>query len=94
MDQLVANPTTKANLDAMWDQRIYHYAQVNTPVKGLPGRIVSLGRDSARGLQVRVATSNCCSSGRSLGFIAHFVILNIRLYCMECRQATETSGAH
>ncbi|XP_070390915.1 uncharacterized protein [Dermacentor albipictus] len=52
MDKLVANPTTKANLDAMWEKRIYHYAQVNTPVAGQPRDIVSLGRDSARGLQM------------------------------------------
>ncbi|KAL1443559.1 hypothetical protein MTO96_030296, partial [Rhipicephalus appendiculatus] len=45
-------PDTKTNLDALWDQKIYHYAQVNTLVVGAPHHINDRGRGSARGLQM------------------------------------------
>ncbi|KAL1446016.1 hypothetical protein MTO96_028952 [Rhipicephalus appendiculatus] len=52
MLELVADPNTKRQFNAMWDQRVYHYGQVNTPMRPsatTPSRLVM---ESARGLQI------------------------------------------
>ncbi|XP_070390837.1 uncharacterized protein [Dermacentor albipictus] len=51
-EALAADNNTKTELDALWDQRIYHYGQVNTPLRVAEGDAETFAKDSARGLQV------------------------------------------
>ncbi|XP_054930661.1 uncharacterized protein [Dermacentor andersoni] len=52
MRALAANANTKLHLNTLWDQRVYHYGQVNTPMRPggrSPGGLVV---ESARGLKI------------------------------------------
>lgn len=52
MEALAAHNSTKPELEALWDQRIYHYGQVNTPLRFNRGDADTFVEHSARGLQV------------------------------------------
>ncbi|XP_070392257.1 uncharacterized protein [Dermacentor albipictus] len=52
MKALAANANTKLHLNALWDQRVYHYGLVNTPMRLGNSTPAAVVMESARGLKL------------------------------------------
>ncbi|KAH6935736.1 hypothetical protein HPB50_008677 [Hyalomma asiaticum] len=77
VNNLVADPSTKTNLDSLWDQGVYHYAQVNTPAIQADNDVFEYITQSARGLQMISALMN--DKKQESGSLPSYTILHYPL---------------
>ncbi|XP_075741147.1 uncharacterized protein LOC142790003 [Rhipicephalus microplus] len=76
IDALASANDTRTRLEALWDQRIYHYGQVNTPLR-FTGKDVGLfAEDSAAGLMMfsNIMQSKKIEAKRPSYTILHFPV--------------------
>ncbi|KAL1475149.1 hypothetical protein MTO96_037492 [Rhipicephalus appendiculatus] len=80
MDALAADNDTQTQLEALWEQRIYHYGQVNTPLRYTGKDSALFAEDSAAGLQVfsTIMQSKRIQAKRPSYTILHFPIFTVQ----------------